>query len=185
MSSVFKVEEPETPAQTTPSDRPIFGDPEPASPVSAEPAIAEEEAAPLMPEPVAAEPAVEEMGPPTDEEGPRAVEGFDEPEPGDLQTHKPDPFLNDLLTDREQPAPPEPARTPAPPAPSPQGPQVDRSTVVRELAGLFSDDERTTPRPEAQSETAAAGVDQRKRIEDDDQLNKGLITRLIDGVKGL
>jgi hypothetical protein len=51
--------------------------------------------------------------------------------------------------------------------------------VVRELAGLFSDDERQ-PRTDGAPEG-----DQRKRVEDDDALNRGLISRLIDGVKGL
>jgi hypothetical protein len=133
------------------------------------------------------------------------VEGFDAPGPDELVESKPDPFLNDLLggvgTSAEpqaQPAPePEPqsppeepsaARqsNPAPPAPSAATPQVDRTTVVRELAGLFHDDEYTQ-RPVAEEEAESSGTegDDRKRVEDDDELNKGLITRLIDGVKGL
>jgi hypothetical protein len=85
---------------------------------------------------------------------------------------------------QEEPSgePEPPAKSPAPPAPSPAGPQVDRSTVVRELAGLFSDDERP---PRAHAATSPEGEGQPRRVEDDDALNKGLISRLIDGVKGL
>lgn len=118
------------------------------------------------------------------------VEGFDAPGPNDLVETKPDPFLNDLLNDEGPQAsapavadPPATTANPAPPAPSPAHPQVDRTTVVRELAGLFSDDERTVRT--AQGAPEGASEDERKRIEDDDQLNKGLISRLIDGVKGL
>lgn len=118
------------------------------------------------------------------------VEGFDAPGPNDLVETKPDPFLNDLLNDEgpQASAPavagaPATTANPAPPAPSPAHPQVDRTTVVRELAGLFSDDERIVRT--AHGATEGASEDERKRIEDDDQLNKGLISRLIDGVKGL
>lgn len=83
-------------------------------------------------------------------------------------------------------------------------PRLDRSAVVRELAGLFSDTEGPSsrrgpalqPEPEPGPEPAApaaeqrgagqsGGADDRKRVEDDDQVTKGLISRLIDGVKGL
>jgi hypothetical protein len=61
-------------------------------------------------------------------------------------------------------------------------PAIDRAAAVRELAGLFGDDDR----PRASRAAADGGrpaVPQ--RIEDDDQITKGLISRLIDGVKGL
>jgi len=66
--------------------------------------------------------------------------------------------------------------------------QVDRASVVRELAGLFSDDVprvRAVPAAKADPDAPEAETDGRKRVEDDDQVNRGLISRLIDGVKGL
>lgn len=60
-------------------------------------------------------------------------------------------------------------------------PQVDRSTVVRELAGLFSDDASGSTQTGAKQE----GTDNRKRVEDDDAVDRKLISKLIDGVKGL
>ncbi|MGH2693277.1 MAG: DUF4388 domain-containing protein [Actinomycetota bacterium] len=103
-------------------------------------------------------------------------------------------FLSDLMG---EPAPPtevpeadvsegeEPAtEAPEPPAPD-ASPTVDRAAVVRELAGLFSDDD--SPRRGGPAHKASEGKDddERKRVEDDDQVTKGLISRLIDGVKGL
>ena len=91
---------------------------------------------------------------------------------------------------------PQPARAASPGAdtasngPSagrPATPAPDRSTAVRELAGLFSDPGPGTPRP-AEPQPPAAGAeptDRRKRVEDDDQVTRGLIQRFIDGVKGL
>jgi Domain of unknown function (DUF4388) len=84
----------------------------------------------------------------------------------------------------------EPAvEPPAPPAAGETGagggvPRLDRSAVVRELAGLFSEGE---PAPPARQEPPPSPTepDERKRVEDDDQVTKGLISRLIDGVKGL
>jgi hypothetical protein len=106
-----------------------------------------------------------------------------------------DPFLSDLLD--------QDAATDAPPdltAPStgsaedtvaePQeeeSPTVDRAAVVRELAGLFDEDRpkaRATG-PQAPPAPGAPEGDQRKRVEDDEQINKGVISRLIKGVKGL
>jgi hypothetical protein len=66
-------------------------------------------------------------------------------------------------------------------------PTVDRAAVVRELAGLF-DEDRPKARPSGPSAPPAPGApaeDQRKRVEDDEQINKGVISRLIKGVKGL
>lgn len=59
-------------------------------------------------------------------------------------------------------------------------PSIDRAAAVRELAGLFGDDDRARPQ-RAAAETPAHP----QRLEDDDQITKGLISRLIDGVKGL
>lgn len=66
-------------------------------------------------------------------------------------------------------------------------PSVDRAAVVRELAGLF-DEDRPKPRPSGPAAPPSPGAppeDQRKRVEDDEQINKGVISRLIKGVKGL
>ncbi|HEV3473310.1 MAG TPA: DUF4388 domain-containing protein [Actinomycetota bacterium] len=146
------------------------------------------------------------------------VESFDAPKPDELITETPetDPFLADLFGEEAgaPAAPPAPAddllseaspsSAPAPPAPvaeeipvssAPAGeaPVVDRASVVRELAGLFSEDDRpsarpATPRPRPAAAGAAGSTDEaddRKRVEDDDQVTKGIISRLIDGVKGL
>ena len=143
-----------------------------------------------------------------------AVAGFDAPGPDDLvtETPEPDPFIADLFGEvaeaQTDEAPETPAAPDAPPppeksdempvssAPSGEAPVVDRAAVVRELAGLFSDEvERPRARPSAPrpaAKTPAGGApeaadpdDTRKRVEDDDQITKGIISRLIDGVKGL
>lgn len=86
-----------------------------------------------------------------------------------------DPSDDDLPTAGEAPEPV--------PDPEPEPPSVDRSTAARELAGLFdfSDAGALT--------LAGAMVPSPprtpRRVEDDDQVTRGLITRLIDGVKGL
>jgi hypothetical protein len=76
----------------------------------------------------------------------------------------------------------EETREPAPQAPSEDLPRLDRTAVVRELAGLFSEGEQSGG---SRSPAGADEPDERKRVEDDDQVTKGLISRLIDGVKGL
>jgi hypothetical protein len=68
--------------------------------------------------------------------------------------------------------------------------RVDRAAVVRELAGLFTDEDRPArrPRPAPDSEAApeeGAGQPEKRRVEDDEEINKGLIGRIIDGVKGM
>ena len=85
-------------------------------------------------------------------------------------------------------------------------PTVDRLAAVRELADLFDQTEAdgTTPKPEPeQSEESehpehpeqpelveavartSTNGDGRRRVEDDEEITRGLISRLIDGVKGL
>jgi Domain of unknown function (DUF4388) len=107
----------------------------------------------------------------------------------------------------EEPEPPAPVQEPAPveepepflaglvgepaspfgvmPAAPVEAPAVDRSTAARELAGLFDDVDPTS----ALGGMTMAGppVPPRvpRRVEDDDQVTRGLISRLIDGVKGL
>ena len=99
----------------------------------------------------------------------------------------PDPFLDDILNGEiTPPAAPGPA---APQTPDAPGPRVDRAAVVRELAGLFSDEEaprRVRPTAEeAEGEDTTPTGAAKRRVEDDDQINKGLIGRFIDGVKGM
>ena len=136
------------------------------------------------------------------------VESFDQPTGDELVTQAADQggtgdtFLNDLLADAqaesEAPAAPvaeeepaaeteteaEAAEIPVSAEPDEGSPRVDRAAVVRELAGLFDDDR---PRPKAAASKGEAGgaEDERKRVEDDDQVTRGIISRLIDGVKGL
>jgi hypothetical protein len=59
--------------------------------------------------------------------------------------------------------------------------EVDRAAVVRELAGLFDDKPRPSRQPRGENEKLPPP----KRVEDDEHITKGLINRLIDGVKGL
>lgn len=149
------------------------------------------------------------------------VESFDAPAPDELvtETPGPDPFVADLYADSTAgPAAPESpiaepfsdetvgqSTAPAPPAPAPpeeipvssapegDAPTVDRAAVVRELAGLFSEEATPRTRPAAsRPKPAASGGDaasdpddKRKRVEDDEDVTKGIISRLIDGVKGL
>jgi len=67
-----------------------------------------------------------------------------------------------------------------------KGPRVDRSVVVRELAGLFSEGIKPRPRavPSGDKDKAPAPT-QKRRVEDDDQVDPKLIGRMIDGVKEL
>ena len=72
--------------------------------------------------------------------------------------------------------------------------EIDRAEMARELSGLFRDD-RPAYRPLIPGESEEETEDGpprpptpppvRKRVEDDEQVTKGLISRLIDGVKGL
>jgi hypothetical protein len=126
------------------------------------------------------------------------IGSFDAPKPDELVTSTPemDPFVQDLFAEpstsrvgEEPPAPPAaPSEPDIPVSSSPSGeqPSVDRAAVARELAGLFSDEERPRARPSAPLNSSDPSTpDERKRVEDDDQVTKGIISRLIDGVKGL
>lgn len=80
-------------------------------------------------------------------------------------------------------APIEVRETSAPPSSL----RIDRAVVVRELASLFSEDDTpSTPAAKAPGnggyEPSGGGP---RGLEDDDDLDRGLIHRLIDGVKGL
>ena len=124
------------------------------------------------------------------------IEAFDAPQPDELVTSTPDmdPFVNDIFGESSAPVSEEPPAPPAAPAepeipvssaPSGDEPAVDRAAVARELAGLFSDEDRPRARPSAPMASEGGEPDERKRVEDDDQVTKGIISRLIDGVKGL
>ena len=118
-------------------------------------------------------PALDE--PDLDAEPAFSVEVFDAPGDDELSTEEPpeaaampEPSVaSEPALDEAEVAAPEPA--------------IDRAAVVRELAGLFGDDDRPRPQRAAVGERPS----QPQRLEDDDQITKGLISRLIDGVKGL
>lgn len=104
-------------------------------------------------------------------------------------------------SDRREPSVPEPlvpegvedggdeelAPTPPPSEVEPT-PMVDRAAVVQELAGLFSDEEKPKPRAvpsRSGDQKAPPAPPQKRRIEDDEDVDRGIITRMIDGVKEL
>ena len=66
---------------------------------------------------------------------------------------------------------------------------VDKSAAVRELSDLFKqtevDSRPTFMVPETGKELEAPDEESRHRVEDDEEITRGLISRLIDGVKGL
>jgi len=82
----------------------------------------------------------------------------------------------------------EEASSPPAPPPAPSGepaPRVDRATVVRELAGLFSDEDKPRPRAVPTEGRPPPSGGNKRRVEDDDQIDGKTIDRMIDGVKGL
>ena len=67
---------------------------------------------------------------------------------------------------------------------------VDRIAAVRELAGLFKEegaeqDARPAFRQDGGAENSTDEPDERRRVEDDEQVTKALISKLISGVKDL
>lgn len=104
-------------------------------------------------------------------------------------------------SDRREPSVPEPSvpegveddgdeelAPPPPPSEVEPTPRVDRAAVVRELAGLFSDEEKPKPRAvpsRSGDQNAPPAPPQKRRIEDDEDVDRGIITRMIDGVKEL
>ena len=71
-----------------------------------------------------------------------------------------------------------------------ESPSVDRIAAVRELAGLFQEerdeqDARPAFRRDGGAETSTDEPDERRRVEDDEQVTKALISKLISGVKDL
>lgn len=104
-----------------------------------------------------------------------------QPEPV-APAEEPDPFLAELSMDSSPFG-----TTPAAPAEAHEDPAVDRSTAARELAGLFDDVDPTAALGGMRmaSPPAPPRPGHPRRVEDDDQVTRGLISRLIDGVKGL
>jgi hypothetical protein len=71
-----------------------------------------------------------------------------------------------------------------------ESPRVDRIAAVRELAGLFHEegdeqDARPAFRRDGGAEASPDEPDERRRVEDDEQVTKALISKLISGVKDL
>ena len=92
-----------------------------------------------------------------------------------------DPFLSELTTEPVSPF----DGVPLSPAEAHEAPAVDRSTAARELAGLFDDVDPTRVLGGMTLTGPPAPPSVPRRVEDDDQVTRGLISRLIDGVKGL
>jgi Domain of unknown function (DUF4388) len=86
----------------------------------------------------------------------------------------------------EAPAPTEPQvpKTPPPP-PVPPVEGEERTRAVRELSGLFDDDVIERPKRPVIRRIEPSDATARRRVEDDEQVTKSLISRLIEGVKGL
>jgi hypothetical protein len=71
-----------------------------------------------------------------------------------------------------------------------KSPGVDRIAAVRELAGLFHEEGnesegRPAFRRDGEAEASTSEPDERRRVEDDEQVTKALISKLISGVKDL
>ena len=123
-----------------------------------------------------------------------------------------DPFASEILSSEATPEPFEPTPsgqaetdqgevseldqqlasvTDIPVTSEPEGPSVDKSAAVRELSNLFKQTEVDStptflvPPLENKDEPAAEVPEDKKRVEDDEEITRGLISRLIDGVKGL
>lgn len=94
-------------------------------------------------------------------------------------------LMADLLgadTDTPAPAPGRNDQAKPAPASAPEPRPVDRSQMVRELAALGLADDSAAPQP--QRGDAAADTDPLRRLTRDEEVNRGLLLRLIDGVKG-
>ncbi len=199
---------PEPVVQPEPEPEPVvYAEPEPVA--QPEPEPEPEPVAYSAPEPVEdidAERAVIDLieghgsppPPPTREAGEAPAAWFEDPdvapippeqvapsssifeEPSSPPVEK-DAYLDRLMDGAETP-PVEPVRVPRTPEREAGPPQkVDRAAVVRELASLFNDEEGSSPGSSASADPQGS----QRRLEDDDELDKGLIHRLIDGVKGL
>jgi hypothetical protein len=129
------------------------------------------------------------LGEDADDDLPVSAELVSEDEDGDeAVAEDPDPAA--AVSDFEG-TEPVAEQIPIEEAGAPPAAVVDRLAAVKELADLFGADSDEvgppyTPELEAQREAEAAHVpDTRRRVEDDEEITRGLISRLIDGVKGL
>jgi hypothetical protein len=99
----------------------------------------------------------------------------------------PDLVLQDEASEPESAEQDDAASEPDRESEPPEAPRLERSAAVRELAGLWGDPQQPVRRPARDPGAAPAPgePDARKRVEDDEDINRGLISKLIDGVKGL
>jgi hypothetical protein len=109
------------------------------------------------------------------------------PVPGPVDEAEPD--LRPVDPDALEEAEPEVGAGPEPESNEndvSEAPRLERSAAVRELAGLWGDPDQPGRRPASQRPADPAPVpDARKRVEDDEDIDRGVISKLIDGVKGL
>jgi hypothetical protein len=131
-----------------------------------------------VPSPEAAEPELDAPVPPEEAAEPE----LDEPATAEGAPEGP---AADERGAAEGEGPPheEPVSEAAAPSGPEDAPRREGSAAVRELAGLLGDPDR--PRPARASEPERGQPDDRKRVEDDEDIDRGLIARLIDGVKGI
>jgi hypothetical protein len=183
------------------------GDEETAAPVveAVEPAVeleADIEKSPAAPQP---EPVKEvEVAATNDDSSAEAPEPA--PEPAAAPEPASAPELAPVRTAAPAPVRPEPTRPeptrpdptrPAASGPTPRSPLVakpagqstnalDRAQVARELASLGLDDDLppARPQPSPRPASAASGEGHPGDLTRDEDVNKGLLLRLIDGVKG-
>jgi hypothetical protein len=175
--------QPDEPAQPEGSERAEFV-PQPEVPDVPQPVAAAEEIS-------MAEGRPESTGEPflsdllrTDPEGEAGIGVVPEPGPEPGSELRPTPEPEPVAAAAEEPAEPT--------AEESLQLEIDKAEMARELSGLFRDD-RPAYRPLIPGESEEDGKPPappkappvRKRVEDDEQVTKGLISRLIDGVKGL
>ncbi|HYO61079.1 MAG TPA: DUF4388 domain-containing protein [Actinomycetota bacterium] len=126
-----------------------------------------------------------DLAPPAETPAPEPVRtAAPAPDPAE----EPDPFLAELAMEPADAfglVPPAPAEAHEAPAEAHEAPAVDRSTAARELAGLFDDVDPMQALGGMAFDGPPAPPKTPRRVEDDDQVTRGLISRLIDGVKGL
>ncbi|MGH2754177.1 MAG: DUF4388 domain-containing protein [Actinomycetota bacterium] len=163
-----------------------------------------DEGAEEMPAPIAAgasAPPASETPPPGDDAQGDQVEGGGEPFLSDLLRSEPEPEAvpaaqpppePEVSPEAESPEPQVAAAPPVTPSSDPDQIDFDKAAMARELSGLFRDDHPEYDRPLIPGEGDASRPPRppkappvRKRVEDDEQVTRGLISRLIDGVKGL
>jgi hypothetical protein len=172
------------PARAEVAPRPTPAAPAPViEPPKAEPVVSE----PATFEPAAPAPVVEPTPVPESLPEPQA-EPVAAPQPAVAAT--PTPSVEDVIGGDGAASP-----APAPAAEARNGhangqtngssAPVDRSQVARELASLgLDDDQPTAPVRKPVAEDSSEGGEPIRRLTRDEDVNKGLLLRLIDGVKG-